>query len=249
MVSSNFTKGKPRICGSWKSSWVRDEGCNLSRTHPASSPEGVPGALQGPLNSALGVIGNVTEFMDSPGCCGTCLPSFQLCLLPVLCSVAVDGNGPHSEAWMLFKDFTVFLPKDVVHAIDGHPEMYVWCILSPRWLPVLFLSWVSEVSPTCCCHMLLPSLGHVLVEEWTRGPVGHTVLWSHLPGLPLLAVPSFSKWASSLVTVMTHLRSCLPAYCLRLPKGTDSLSRARLSVFKLLSLVQAGHPVFAAQLG
>lgn len=125
--------------------------------------------------------------MHSLGCCGTCLPHFQLWLLPMLHSVAVDGNEAYSEAWMLFKDCTVFLPKDVVHVIDGHPEMYVWCILSPRWLPALFSSWDSEVSPTCCCHMLLPGLEHVLVEEWTRGPSWAPCAGVLSPGLASLS--------------------------------------------------------------
>lgn len=70
--------------------------------------------LQGPLNSVLGVFcGFVTESVDCPGCCGPCLSPFQLCLFPVMRSVAVDDNRAYSEAWMLFKDCTTFLPNDV----------------------------------------------------------------------------------------------------------------------------------------
>lgn len=87
--TKQFHEGQTRICGSWKSSRVRDEGCNLSRTHPASSHEGVPGALQGPLNSALGVIGNGTESWTLLAAVAPAYPPssfafFQCCVLLLL---------------------------------------------------------------------------------------------------------------------------------------------------------------------
>lgn len=54
--------------------------------------------------------------------------------------VAVDDNRAYSEAWMLFKDCTTFLPNDVSMLLMISQQCMADAFLSPHWLPALFLS-------------------------------------------------------------------------------------------------------------
>lgn len=108
--------------------------------------------------------------------------SFQCCILLLLMAMEPTGRpGCCSKTaqcfcprmWSMLLMVTQKCMSGAFYPLDGFQHC--------------FCPELSEVSPTCCCHMLLPGLEHVLVEEWTRGPS-----WAHCAGVPSPGLASLS---------------------------------------------------------
>lgn len=108
--------------------------------------------------------------------------SFQCCILLLLMAMEPTGRpGCFSKTaqcfcprmWSMLLMVTQKCMSGAFYPLDGFQHC--------------FCPELSEVSPTGCCHMLLPGLEHVLVEEWTRGPS-----WAHCAGVPSPGLASLS---------------------------------------------------------